>query len=889
MNNSSCLRSEGGNRGLMPRPPCNLQAQQTEPKTIMNGSRYLARTILIAAVLAFAQPGHAQSDSWVRKNDVGYNGQDGPRIGLGAPAFASSTHGYVIGTEGTLWKYDPQADAWTTSASFPGGSPVGWLGFAIGDKGYLFKLSSPTATWEYDPSLDSWSSKAPFTGTARNDPGGCAIGQKGYIAGGRTGTTLFNDLWEFDPVTDTWSQKADLPVSRGGIRAFGIDGKGYFTGGYSLNGGNPWYQSSTYEYDPAMNVWTQRAASGMAVGGGVCYTTGGKGYIATGFSGNSSFSYGRVYNPATDSWSGTGPFGDSAGKSGGFAFAVGGKGYIGGGRYYGDYTKRFNDFWEFDPATQVYTPRQYLGGMDLHKCGAVGIGGHGYFLAGGRDSDRGLSECWKYEPTTDNWSKILGLSMSREGMTVFAVGADLYSFGGLMQYSAYLSDCVRYRTETATWGSAPSIPGGNRANGVGFSVNGKGYVALGQNGATNRDDVQRYDPVTNTWAAMAPFPGGARREAVAFRIGNKVYVGTGLSNTLLRDMWMYDAATDTWTQKTDFGGTARRGAVAFTLGGKGYIATGDDGAKRKDVWEYDPILDSWTPRADLPGEGRSHAIAFTVGGKAYVGTGKTATAYAYDMWEYTAVDPVNAVQVRPITHLEGAYDSGAGIMGDELRQAGLLPLSEPYTAMGYAHAMSGGESMTPAVLSITGNDAIVDWVVVELRHSAQPSLVVASACVLVQRDGDVVDTDGVSPVRLFVGAGSYYLAIRHRNHLGAMTAATVALSPTSIAVDFRSAGLATFGTNARKSITGTFPVQALWAGDVTFNKVLQYVGEGNDRDPILVRVGGNTPTSTATGYHPEDVNLDGTVKYVGAGNDRDPILVNIGGSAPTSTRVEQLP
>lgn len=853
---------------------------------MFRGTACIAAAFVTAFLVGFSQPCHAQSNTWVRKNDAGYNGVDGPRIGLGAPAFASTTHGYVIGTDGTLWKYDPQADAWTTSASFPGGSPVGWLGFAIGDKGYLFKLSSPAATWEYDPAFDSWSSKAPFTGTARTDPGGCAIGQKGYIAGGRTGTTLFNDFWEYDPGADTWSQKANILVSRAGPRAFGINGKGYFTGGYTYSGGNPFYQTSTYEYDPATNAWTSRAASGMAVGAGVSYTIGGKGYIATGFSGNSSFSHGRVYDPATDSWSGTGSFGDSAGKSGAFAFAIGGKGYIGGGRYYGDYTKRFNDFWEFDPVQQVYTPRQYLGGMDLHRCSAAGIGGQGYFIAGGRDSDRGLSECWKYEPTTDNWSKISGMSISREGMTAFAIGTDLYGFGGLMQYSAYLSDCVRYGTESTTWGFASSVPGGGRANGVGFSVNGKGYVALGQNGATNRDDVQRYDPVTNTWTAMALFPGGARREAVAFRIGNKVYVGTGFSDTLLRDMWMYDAATDTWTQKADFGGSARRGAVAFTLGGKGYIATGDDGAKRKDVWEYDPILDTWTPRADLPGEARSHAFAFTGEGKAYIGTGKTATAYADDMWEYTAFDPGNAVQVRLRTHLEGPYDTGTGIMGDELRQAGLLPLSEPYTAVGYAHAMSGGENTTPAVLSITGNDAIVDWVVVELRHSAQPTLVVASACALVQRDGDVVDTDGVSPVEFLVGAGAYYVALRHRNHLAVMTSETIPLGGSPTAIDFSDPLTPIHGTEAMRTIDG---VRTQWAGDIDQNGELKYTGSTNDRDLILQWIGGVVPTATLPGYHNTDVNMDGITKYTGSMNDRDPILVNIGGIIPTNVRYGQVP
>ena len=70
---------------------------------------------------------------------------------------------------------------------------------------------------------------------------------------------------------------------------------------------------------------------------------------------------------------------------------------------------------------------------------------------------------------------------------------------------------------------------------------------------------------------------------------------------------------------------------------------------------------------------------------------------------------------------------------------------------------------------------------------------------------------------------------------------------------------------------------------------VKYSGATNDRDPILVRVGGTVPTNTVLGYFIEDTNLDGAVKYVGAGNDRDPILVNVGATVPTNTRGQQLP
>jgi hypothetical protein len=122
-----------------------------------------------------------------------------------------------------------------------------------------------------------------------------------------------------------------------------------------------------------------------------------------------------------------------------------------------------------------------------------------------------------------------------------------------------------------------------------------------------------------------------------------------------------------------------------------------------------------------------------------------------------------------------------------------------------------------------------------------------------------------------------------------MTAVPVTLGVTSSLVDFTLPGLATYGTNARKSISGAFPAQVLWAGDATFNGELKYTGSGNDRDPVLVTVGGSTPNNTVNGYFRTDVNMDGIVKYTGASNDRDPILVNVGGTTPSNVRTEQLP
>lgn len=244
------------------------------------------------------------------------------------------------------------------------------------------------------------------------------------------------------------------------------------------------------------------------------------------------------------------------------------------------------------------------------------------------------------------------------------------------------------------------------------------------------------------------------------------------------------------------------------------------------------------------------------------------------------------VKLAAKVSLEGPYDPNSNLMRDDLRAAGLIPPAQPHAGVFPLVGEGGMGTVAAPVLAVTGPNAIVDWVFVELRDKTTPSVVLASRSALVQRDGDVVDTDGVSPLVLTAPVGPYHVAVRHRNHLGTMTAQPVFLSREALPIDFRNAGIATWGTEARKNMNG---VMVLWAGNVSVDGALKYTGEGNDRDPILVRIGGAVPTITAQGYDAADTNMNGEVKYTGDSNDRDPILVNIGGSVPTATRTEQLP
>ena len=234
--------------------------------------------------------------------------------------------------------------------------------------------------------------------------------------------------------------------------------------------------------------------------------------------------------------------------------------------------------------------------------------------------------------------------------------------------------------------------------------------------------------------------------------------------------------------------------------------------------------------------------------------------------------------------LGGPYNQTTGLMNTGLNDGGFIPDTEPYSSDFNFNFMGGDDDATiidETVLGVTGVNAIIDWVVVELRMDNDIFDVAYSAPALLQADGDIVDIDGVSPLPIPVTGANYYVAVYHRNHLPVVTAEAVNISSP---LDFSTVEL--FGENPSKVVNG---VQVLWPGDVTFDREIMYTGFNNDRDPILAAIGGSVPTNSITGYHNTDVNMDGIVKYTGQNNDRDIILVSVGGLTPTNTLLAQLP
>ncbi len=289
------------------------------------------------------------------------------------------------------------------------------------------------------------------------------------------------------------------------------------------------------------------------------------------------------------------------------------------------------------------------------------------------------------------------------------------------------------------------------------------------------------------------------------------------------------------------------------------------------------------PRAVVPAGGENPALTWTLGQPS------SATFTAGSTLATAGVQQPEGVllSVHIDALLDGPYDAVTNLMHDSLRTRGLLPVTEPFTALGHPPVgLQRGAQLAPAALSATGPDAVVDWVFVELRGADDASRIDAARAAVVQRDGDVVDVDGVSPVRITALPGSYRIALLHRNHLPVLTQAPVVLGAGANTLDLTLGNVPLHVPNAEVPRDGRF---LLWQGDVNGNSAVKYTGSVNDRDPLLVNVGSTTPNNTASGYLRTDVNLDGIVKYTGARNDRDPILLTVGSTTPNNVRAQPLP
>lgn len=200
------------------------------------------------------------------------------------------------------------------------------------------------------------------------------------------------------------------------------------------------------------------------------------------------------------------------------------------------------------------------------------------------------------------------------------------------------------------------------------------------------------------------------------------------------------------------------------------------------------------------------------------------------------------VNVNGKIFLQGPFNSNS--MTTFLSQGSLLPVSQPYNMTPWNY--SGNE-----VLSLPAGQAgsnVVDWVLVELRNSSNPSQVVSRRAAVLRNDGILLEPNGVVGVRFTnIPEGLYHIAVFHRNHLAVMSAAPVQLSANSQLYDFTTSMNKAYGTNPMANLTG--------------GRFGMYAGDGNGNGGINITDRNEIwqPQNGTLGYLKGDFNLNGGV------------------------------
>jgi len=178
----------------------------------------------------------------------------------------------------------------------------------------------------------------------------------------------------------------------------------------------------------------------------------------------------------------------------------------------------------------------------------------------------------------------------------------------------------------------------------------------------------------------------------------------------------------------------------------------------------------------------------------------------------------------------------------------LLPLNQPYNTAPWDY--SGTES----VGSIP-NANVVDWVLVELRETtgdattATPSTMISRQSGFLLKNGTIVKTDGISPLRFDVTiTDNVFAVVWHRNHLGILSANPLILAGQTYSYDFTSGQGQVYGEiNGHKEISPG--IWAMMAGNGFINDDIN----NSDKNETWLIQNGNA------GYYSGDFNMDGLV------------------------------
>jgi len=305
---------------------------------------------------------------------------------------------------------------------------------------------------------------------------------------------------------------------------------------------------------PALSFSKITSLPGNGRASAVSFVIEGKGYVALGRNANGvALNDCWQYDPGSDTWTQKASLPDSS-RVKAVAAVVNGKAYVGLGCYFGWYNNMDNsfvmltDFWMYDPKTDNWTKKASLPSLATDACISYVIGNDIYI--GGGYNERGFpNEVWKYNTITDKWVQMNRLPSYYRGVSV-ACGDSLHVFFGTgfrNNNSKSPNDWWEYNANSDTWIQKESMPDKGRGSAVAFTINNRYFVSTGRHyggtltGGFLYSDILEYDVIRNCWYHRGDIPNGGRENAISFTINGVGYIGLGENNSrVLNDLWKFN-------------------------------------------------------------------------------------------------------------------------------------------------------------------------------------------------------------------------------------------------------------------------------------------------------------------------------------------------------------
>ena len=210
------------------------------------------------------------------------------------------------------------------------------------------------------------------------------------------------------------------------------------------------------------------------------------------------------------------------------------------------------------------------------------------------------------------------------------------------------------------------------------------------------------------------------------------------------------------------------------------------------------------------------------------------------VWNFTTEPMLASMKI----FLQGPY-AGSSNMNTTLNSKGLIPMSQPYNSSPWNYTGTENVDSIPA--------QVVDWILVELRKT--DTTIIKTRAAFLKSDGTITDLDGTSFVEFTdILPDSYYITIKHRNHLSVMSAASIMLTDNILVYDFT--------TDSSQFYGGSFAARELETGSTGVWGMIASDGNSDGFINVLDLNLAWRPENGLEEYLKGDYNLDGYVNAI---------------------------